>query len=379
MAKPQLGLLLVGGGARAAYQVGALKAIAEFYPRNHGSPFTIITGTSAGAINCCALACYASCFRLGVKKLEYIWNNFHTNQVIECRFPQLLHHLLCSLAERGRSPHYERQAVSLLSNKPLQQLLQHHLDMRRIDRNIQNQHLTALSITASDYSSGDSISFFQGRADIKEWQRARRSGRRSRLHSQHLLASSAIPLLFPCSQIGSDFYGDGSVHQLSPLSPAIHLGAEKLLVIGVEQPLLQPQGVRQTPSAADIAGHLLDTIFTDTLNADIERLQRINETFSAIPIDLQYQQAIKHIGLFSLCNEHDINAIANQYFHDLPLSIRLLLASIGVNNRSQSSLSSYVMFEQNYTRKLMQLGYQDVLARESDIRQFLGLTSPAAQ
>jgi NTE family protein len=373
MAEAKHGLLLTGGGARAAYQVGALKAIAEFYPRNHGTPFRIITGTSAGAINCCAIACYASCFRLGVKKLEYIWNNFHANQVIECGVGELTLHLLESLAAKFKSPHVARHPVSLLNNQPLHALLDRAIDMKRIDLNIYRRHLDAISITASDYSNGDSISFFQGNEHIQEWQRARRSGRRTRLNSNHLLASSAIPLVFPCAQIGRDFYGDGSVHQLSPLSPAIHLGADKILVIGVEQP---PQQIdskvfQQTPSGADIAGHLLDTIFTDTLNADIERLTRINETLAATQPCLQASLEMKHIGLFRLSNNHDINALADKYFNDLPITIRALLRGIGVNKTSHSSITSYLMFEQNYTRELINLGYQDALKQEAEIRAFL--------
>ena len=373
MTETKQGLLLTGGGARAAYQVGALKAIAEFYPRNHGTPFKIITGTSAGAINSCAIACYASCFRLGVKKLEYIWNNFHANQVFQCRFNEISRHLLLTFLSKFQSPHVARQPVSLLNNKPLHQLLDRYLDMRRIDINIQRQHLDAISITASDYNNGDSISFFQGNQQLQEWQRARRSGLRTRLHPHHLLASSAIPLVFPCTQIGRDFYGDGSVHQLSPLSPAIHLGAETILVIGAEQPpqTFKQGEVRQTPSGADIAGHLLDTIFTDTLNSDIERLSRINDTLSLTPTSQQSSLSMKPIGLFRVANEHDINAIADKYFHDLPITIRTLLRTIGVNQGSNSSITSYLMFEQNYTRELINLGYQDVLKQELELRAFL--------
>ena len=373
MTEKKQGLLLTGGGARAAYQVGALKAIAEFYPRNHGTPFKIITGTSAGAINSCAIACYASCFRLGVKKLEYIWNNFHANQVFQCRFDEISRHLLLTFLSKFQSPHVARQPVSLLNNKPLHQLLDRYLDMRRIDINIQRQHLDAISITASDYNNGDSISFFQGNQQLQEWQRARRSGLRTRLHPHHQLASSAIPLVFPCTQIGRDFYGDGSVHQLSPLSPAIHLGAEKILVIGAEQPpqTFKQGEVRQTPSGADIAGHLLDTIFTDTLNSDIERLSRINDTLSLTPTSQQSSLSMKPIGLFRVANEHDINAIADKYFHDLPITIRTLLRTVGVNQGSNSSITSYLMFEQNYTRELINLGYQDVLKQELELRAFL--------
>ncbi len=375
MPEPKIGLLLTGGGARAAYQVGALKAIAEFYPRNHGTPFRVITGTSAGAINSCAIASYASCFRLGVKKLEYIWKNFHAHHVYQCSVNELSAHILRNTISRFTSPHLERYPISLLNNRPLYDLLNSYLDLHRIDRNIQTGYLDAISVTASDYSSGDSISFFQGHAQLQEWQRAKRSGIRCAINSKHLIASSAIPMVFPSTRIAQDFYGDGSVHQLSPLSPAIHLGAEKIFVIGLEQPsgvdLTIP--LSQHPSGAEIASHLLDTIFTDTLNSDIERLERVNKLLKSTDEKAQAQLNMRQISHFRIYNTHDFNRIADAHFTELPIMIRLLLGLIGVNKHSRSSITSYLMFEQNYTRELIRLGYQDVMEQETQVRSFMGI------
>lgn len=375
MPKPKIGLLLTGGGARAAYQVGALKAIAEFYPRNHGTPFRVITGTSAGAINSSVIACYASCFRLGVKKLEYIWKNFHAHHVYQCSVNELSAHILRNTISRFTSPHLERYPISLLNNRPLYDLLNSYLDLHRIDRNIQTGYLDAVSVTASDYNTGDSVSFFQGHEQLQEWQRAKRSGIRSAINSKHLLASSAIPLVFPSTRIGRDYFGDGSVHQLSPLSPAIHLGADKIFVIGLEQPadvdLTIP--LSQHPSGAEIASHLLDTIFTDTLNSDIERLERVNKLLRTTGKAAHAQLGMKPISHFRIHNTHDFTHIADTHFAELPAMIRILLKLIGVDKHSRSSITSYLMFEQNYTRELIRLGYQDVMAREAGVREFLGI------
>lgn len=375
MPEPKIGLLLTGGGARAAYQVGALKAIAEFYPRNHGTPFRVITGTSAGAINCCAIASYASCFRLGVKKLEYIWKNFHAHHVYQCSAYELSAHILRNTISRFTSPHLERYPISLLNNRPLYDLLNSYLELHRIDRNIQTGYLDAVSVTASDYNTGDSVSFFQGHERLKEWQRAKRSGIRSVINSKHLLASSAIPLVFPSTRIGRDYFGDGSVHQLSPLSPAIHLGADKIFVIGLEQPadadLTIP--LSQHPSGAEIASHLLDTIFTDTLNSDIERLERVNKVLQTTGKATRAQLRMKPISHFRIHNTHDFTCIADTHFTELPIMIRILLKLIGVDKHSRSSITSYLMFEQNYTRELIRLGYQDVMEQETQVRAFMGI------
>ncbi|MCE2594583.1 patatin-like phospholipase family protein [Motilimonas cestriensis] len=364
-------LLLTGGGARAAYQVGVLKAIAELYPRNHHSPFNILCGTSAGGINIAALACYASCFRLGVKKLDFMWRNFRTNQVYQTDMLQLSGKILRNFCASFQADYAYKPGFSLLDNTPLRELLNRYMEFERIDRNILAGAINAAAITASDYTTGDSISFFQSNGNHQPWQRAKRKGVNAILNAEHLLATSAIPLLFPPCQIGQDYYGDGSVHQLSPLSPAIHLGAEKILVISLEQPRIKPNAPRHVPNISEISGHLLDTIFTDTLNSDLERLNRVNSTLALLEQTQQHPMQLKTIESFVIKPSQGFNHIADKHYDALPLSVKLLLRSLGIKKGSQSTLTSYLMFEQNYTRELIQLGYQDCHNQMEALQAFL--------
>ncbi|MBA6265509.1 MAG: patatin-like phospholipase family protein [Colwellia sp.] len=370
-------LILTGGGARAAYQVGVLSAISKFVPRNHGIPFPIICGTSAGAINTTALACYSSCFHLGVKKLEWVWKNINTSRVYHSDGIRVFSHLAKGMLASFQADYANKSARSLLNNAPLRDMLNMVVDFKRIDANIIRGYLSAVSITASSYSNGDSISFYQSEESISPWFRAKRRGEPCQINSEHLMASAAIPLVFPSIKIRQEHYGDGSIHQLSPLSPAIHLGGENLFIIGVDQPkapLHSKVNNPHPPTTSTVAGHLLDTIFSDTLHSDIERLERINETIKLIPPEVRKEKdGLKPISSFLINPSHDFNAIAVDYFSDLPLSIRLLLRSVGISNDSESSIVSYLLFEKNYCRQLIKLGFEDAMEQETAIRKFLSL------
>lgn len=370
-------LVLTGGGARAAYQVGVLSAISKFVPRNSGIPFPIVTGTSAGAINATALACYASCFHLGVKKLEWVWKNLHTKNIYHSSFKQVAGHLTSTMFSSLQADYANKRSASLLNNAPLRHLLNSVVNYKRIDSCITQGFLSALSITASSYTSGDSISFYQSAAHLSPWFRSKRRGVPCQLNSEHLLASSAIPLVFPSVKIGKEHYGDGSVHQLAPLSPAIHLGAEKIFVIGVEQPKepgLYNENNPHPPSTATIAGHLLDSIFADTLHSDLERMHRINNTLSLIsPQDKKQKPGLKPIESYVINPSHDFNVIANQYYYELPFAIRQLLRVPGIKSNSESSLLSYLLFENSYCKQLIKLGFEDTMTHETNIREFLNL------
>jgi NTE family protein len=370
-------LILTGGGARAAYQVGVLSAISKFVPRNHGIPFPIICGTSAGAINTTALACYSSCFHLGVKKLEWVWKNINTSRVYHSDGIRVFSHLVKGMLASFQADYANKSARSLLNNAPLRDMLNMVVDFKRIDANIIRGYLSAVSITASSYSNGDSISFYQSEESISPWFRAKRRGEPCQINSEHLMASAAIPLVFPSIKIRQEHYGDGSIHQLSPLSPAIHLGGENLFIIGVDQPkapLHSKVNNPHPPTTSTVAGHLLDTIFSDTLHSDIERLERINETIKLIPPEVRKEKdGLKPISSFLINPSHDFNAIAVDYFSDLPLSIRLLLRSVGISNDSESSIVSYLLFEKNYCRQLIKLGFEDAMEQETAIRKFLSL------
>ncbi|MFT5838045.1 MAG: NTE family protein [Flavobacteriales bacterium] len=368
-------LLLSGGGARAAYQLGVLKAIATFLPRNQGLPFPIVCGNSAGAINATGLACYASCYHLGLRKLEWVWKNFHTRQVYDSGIRDVFRHLANNFLSSFQSEQNQKGPSSLLNNQPLRHLIRSRLDFHRIDRNVSRGYLRAISINASSYTSHDSISFYQGQADIKPWQREQRRGIPCTLNSEHLIASSAIPMLFPPVKMFGEYLGDGSVHQLSPLSPAIHLGAEKILIIGVEQPEKKSSFTNMTsfPSSIAIAGHLLDTIFADTLKSDLERLTRINETIAHMTYKQQQQTQLKTIDTLLINPTINFNEMAAKHFHRMPSGIKILLRMMGLHDKADSSLLSYLLFEKEFCRELINLGMQDGLARQEELRCFLSI------
>lgn len=367
-------LLLSGGGARAAYQVGVLKAIATLLPRNHSIPFPIISGTSAGAINATSLACFASCYHLGVRKLEWVWKNFHTHQVYDSDFTGVFGYLLKNYLQGLRSEDLHTSAKSLLNNHPLRRLLKQTLNFRRIDSNIMHGHLRAISVNTSSYSSHDSISYFQAGDDISEWHRATRKGKKTTINVEHLMASAAIPMVFPSIQLDNDYFGDGSIHQLSPLSTPIHLGAEKVLVIGVEEPnKIQSKKLNHYPSNSAIAGHLLDTIFADTLNSDLERLERINGTLALLNKKQRQQTNLKEVECMVIKPSTGFNQIAARHYHHLPAGIKTLLKTIGVNQHSESSLLSYLLFEGSFCQELIELGYQDGMIQQQSLKQFLSI------
>ena len=274
-----------------------------------------------------------------------------------------------------RQDYANKSPRSLLNNAPLRVLLNQILDFHRIDNNIARGYLSAVSITASSYSNGDSISFYQSDGKSEPWTRAKRRGKISQLNTEHLMASAAIPMVFPSVKIKDQHFGDGSVHQLSPLSPAIHLGAKKIFVISVDQPKQQRHKKENTPhppSTATIAGHLLDSIFADTMHSDLERMTRINKTLKLISAQNRAEnEGLQHIDSFVINPSHDFNAIATKYYHDLPMSIRLLLRGVGISNDSESSIISYLLFEKNFCGELIKLGFADAMEQEKAIRTFL--------
>lgn len=375
-AGPKTALLLTGGGARAAYQVGVLKALAQQYPRNSKIPFQIICGTSAGAINGTALACYASCFHLGVKKLEWVWKNFNTSQVYYSDYLRSTWHLIRGVLSAFQADYANNRPVSMLDNRPLKHLLSAMLDLKRLDRNLMGGYLDSVSVTASCYNTGESITFFQSKA-AQEWQRSRRRGVSTLLGVHHLMASAAIPLVMPSVRINQQYFGDGSVNQLAPLSAPIHLGADRILILGLEQPRQRQvqQQVHHHPNLATVAGHLLDSIFSDTLNADMERMQRVNKTLHTLQ-QHGITSDLKPVHSYLLNPGTQFNQLASEHYLSLPMAIRTLLRTVGIKQHSDSSLVSYLLFEKSFTRRLIDLGYQEAMAQMPALLAFLNNDSP---
>lgn len=373
-------LVLTGGGARAAYQVGALVAIRELLPDGRVNPFPILCGTSAGAINAAALATLAEDFSLAVDRLHAIWANFRVHQVYRADTLGVSRSGARWLAALMGGWLVRSQPTALLDNAPLRELLKEHLNFQRIDEAIASGALHSVSITCSGYGSGQSVSFYQGGEDVAPWQRSQRFGAKARLNVEHLMASSAIPFLFPAVRINREYFGDGSMRQVAPVSPAVHLGADRILVIGVGQ-----QDGRERyrergggyPSLAQIAGHALSSIFLDSLSADIEQLQRVNQIVRLLPTSAHglsggaENVVLRPIEVLDISPSQRLDHIAARHVRSFPWALRALLGNIGALNKRGGALASYLLFESCYTCALIELGYRDTQQRAAEIRAFL--------
>jgi NTE family protein len=367
-------LVMTGGGARAAYQIGVLQAVRDVLPDDRRNPFQIICGTSAGAINAVALACGAQNFRAAVDDLADVWWNFRSHEVYRSDFGGLSLTGARWLAALAMGWVFRSNPRYLLDNRPLAELLRKRLDFSLIDQAIATGALYAISVTASGYTSGHSVSFFQAQAEVKPWQRAQRIGSRVRLGIDHLLASSALPFIFPAVRLHREYFGDGSMRQLAPISPAIHMGADRIFVVGsshIEEPDVRL--VQSTyPSLAQIAGHVLSAIFLDSLAADVERLERINQTLSKIPEPVRIENGIRLRPIRSLIIQPSqrIDRLAARHGRALPWPVRTLLRGVGAMHRRGGALASYLLFEQPFTRSLIDMGYRDTMALRSEVEAF---------
>ena len=370
------GLVLAGGGARAAYQVGVLRAIREMLPDPKVNPFAIICGTSAGAVNAGALAVYADDFGHAVDNLLDVWRNFEPHHVYRSDFAGATANSLRWMAGFLFGAFLKRRRISLLDNRPLEGLLSKYLDFGRIEGNISAGALDAVAITCSGYTSGQSCSFFQGAEHFEGWKRSTRIGIKTDITVQHLMASSAIPFLFPAYHLNREFFGDGSMRQIAPVSPALHLGADRVLVVGTARIKNDtPERTRGDlyPTLAQVAGHVMNSIFLDSLAVDIERLERINRTVSCVPPEALRKMGLTlhHVDVLVLTPSEPLDAIAVKHVADLPWTIRFLLRSIGAMRRGGANLASYLLFERGYCQELIELGYNDTMKRRDEVESFV--------
>lgn len=394
-----IGLMLSGGGARAAYQVGVLEAIADIRLQcgagHQPNPFPIISGTSAGAINASALACGSDDFDSAVRLIAHTWRHFSADQVYLADHISMLRSgakWMTLLSLGWLLAKWRRiKPRSLLDNSPLGELLRTMVPLERLPELIRQGHIQALAVTASSYTTGEHVTFFEGDKRLMPWVRSQRLAVRDRITHEHLLASSAIPFVFPATELHinghTEYFGDGSMRQSAPVAPAIHLGAERLLVVGAGR-MNEPKGQAPTtlinsyPSIAQIAGHALSNIFLDALAVDVERVRRINHTLNLVPEALRQQSALRPIELLVISPSQRIDVVASRHINDLPHAVRTMLSGVGISSAKAdakgSALASYLLFESNYTSELMAMGYGDTQKQRTEVCAFFGWTDPQA-
>lgn len=368
--------MLPGGGARGAFQVGVLKALAEMLPKGTVNPFPILSGTSAGAVNTVVLASKARRFKMAIAELEHVWANFRCDQVYRTDTWTMLRsslHWMMSVVTGGLVTF----PPSMLDNAPLRALLSRNVRFPRIQAALDCGWLEAVTITAAGYGSARSTSFFQAASGHPNWSRTRRAGVRTTLNLDHVMGSIAVPMMFPPVRIHGEYFGDGAMRQASPLSPAIHLGADRILVVGIRNETADrtPDDAHpQTyPSFAQIAGYTLDALFMDGMYSDLERMTRINQILDAVPDDEEtgVLNEMRAIDTMVIVPSKDMRDIAYEHRKELPTAVRLLFRGIGGGRRTESRLLSYLLFEHEYTRALIDLGYRDAMSVRQELLDFV--------
>jgi len=377
--EPQtLGLILPGGGARNAYQVGVLKAVEELLPPNKPSPFPVVTGTSAGSLNAGMVASRAIDFTDGIQRLQGMWENLHMDMVVRTDAKSTAKNgakWIWSFATGGGS---QTQPDSLLDNTPLRSLVENHINLARMRQCVQSGHLRALGITTSSYGRGASLTYYEGQEDLASWERTRRYGVPARLNVDHFMASIAIPVIFPAINIGNEYHGDGSMRESAPLSPALHLGADKLLIISVRNPQTEYNPITEAPvypNLGMVAGYMFDTLFMDRLDSDIERLKRINFalTQSSKTSFTHNDSVLRPVDFLVISPSVDIRTIVSNHVHRFPRSIKIMLSGLGAMTKEGRPLTSYLLFDSNFARDLIELGYNDAQKQRDQLQELLEL------
>jgi NTE family protein len=381
---PSIALILTGGGAKAAYQVGVLQALAEMIPVSDTSPtpFSILAGTSAGAINASYLAARANRWQQSVGGLKALWENLTLEQVYRTDGFSLTKIALGWISRIlfGGKIFKRTNSNFMLDTKPLAELLHREVDFNQMRTLIEQKSLKGVAFTATQYFAGTTVSYFDGHEGAKPWEMTHRVGIRTQLGTEHVMASSAIPIFFPPIEIDSAFYGDGSLKQTTPLSPAIHLGAKKILAVGIRHEKTPEESLAMTketqlrpPTLAQIAGEVMGSIFLDSLDADIERLNHINKSITELEAKTHLQsiiplRVIPVLYLRPSCDLHTVLPPALQHF---PPMLRFFLKGLGVTPEQGNELITYLSFFQECVQPLIKLGYDDTIARREEILTFL--------
>jgi NTE family protein len=367
------GLVMTGGGARAAYQVGSVRALYEILGRKTNL-FDVLSGNSAGAINTIYLGANCENWDVATKNLYELWLRVKPQNIYDLRkrtITDLGLRLVSGTVLGGLTPKGS-QVNHLLDTAPLRALAEREVDFSDISKNVEEKNLYGIAVSTTNYNTGTNVVFYEGSPEIKDWSRSDRFSSRTQLRVQHLMASAAIPFFFPPTQIGHSYYGDGCIRQTTPLSPAIHLGAQKLLAIGVRHPHHREKMKNLAfspfpdPTMGQVAGIMLNALFLDSLDADVERLQRINE----LVIEGAHPE-LTTIPILVIRPSRDLGKMTSNISHELPPILRYLLKGIGVSDTEGLDLLSYLAFDQSYTKPLMELGYEDTYKMKDEIVRFI--------
>ncbi|BFM07483.1 patatin-like phospholipase family protein [Halioxenophilus aromaticivorans] len=370
-------LVLSGGGARAAYQAGVLAAVADIVPEQQQSLFPIVCGTSAGAINALALTSHPGSFTAASNNLSSLWRNLTIDQVIRTHWWDLVKgagRVVGSFFNHGAG---RERPLSLLDNSPLRKLLSDNIHFENLPEAIASGRLRAVSVTAMAYSNGESVSFFQANSEVEDWRKYHRVGVGAQLTLDHLMASSALPGIFPTVKIGREYYGDGAIRQLSPLSTALHLGADRIFVIGVSNNRNPAHWgrrtvVRNSPSIGQVLGHLLNSAFLDSLDSDLEHLETVNEILNNYDgTEAEAKPAFSRIETLVISPSQPLDKIAGRCVRYLPNPMRLFMRSTGSTAKAGgATMASYLLFTEQFCSRLIDLGYQDAMWDKDAILRF---------
>jgi NTE family protein len=370
--RPRVALLLPGGGARSAYQVGVLSAIASWLPAGSPLPFEIVCGTSAGAINAAVLASRGQDMGAAAADLERVWGGFRTGQVFRAGQLDMLRSGLQLFAALLTGGWLQRMPRSLFDSSPLRALLARSIDFDVLARNVAAGRPDSLAVTATSLSAAESVTFVQTSRPFEPWERVSRRGVAARIGVHHLMASAAIPLLFPAVPMELGYFNDGASRQSTPLAPAIHLGADRIFVIGVRHPGRARAEGAQQPNMAEQFGFLLDALFMEGLQADLERLNRVN-VLLARAAPGKAPGAMRHVDALLLQPSEDPAEAALANRAAMPPALRALLRVLGASGVRGGRLLSYLMFEAPYTRRLIEDGQRDASRRRMEIGSFIGV------
>jgi NTE family protein len=370
-----LAIVLTGGGARGAYQVGVLHWLARNFPELE---VPILTGVSAGAINAAHVAAHPGTFKQACSELRHLWSELTPGEIFRTGVPSISWHAMrfgMRLVSGGIFPSPKVQAF--LDTKPLYELLEEvyaaiNGELTGIQANLNRGKLKAFATTATSYSTGQSVTWVQGR-DIRLWDRPQRKSFLTPIRVEHIMASAALPIFFPAVKVGNAWYGDGGIRLAAPLSPALYLGAERILAVSTRYARTRQESevqvIHSYPPPAQVLGTLMNAIFLDVVDQDVERLERINKLIEPLPPD--QRGGMRPVKLIVVRPSRDLGQLVSEYEPRLPPAFKFMTRGLGTRETASPDVLAMLMFQRDYLTRLMEIGEADAEARAAEIEQFI--------